>query len=236
MNGWQENLWQSEVDEYRQKGSYLNGTTVWINEFMALGHVPYDLAVLEVFRVTHIDRVILQRAPCDHPTLCKWMDPWESWFKGFYKTMISTFQQNATVYHRSYGREHDWFPDINSFDKSKQLLEPIHAFGLMCFDRVVRRDSIDDFYKGLSDATVQKFRKTAYALSNVTEVQSNSNIVITITHRGHDTKRHIENYNLIVDFLSRFLHPVIILHGKEKIPDDIKNISKGKFQLFAIHT
>jgi hypothetical protein len=220
-------LWQSEVDEYRKKGSYLNGSTIWINEFMALGHVPYDLAVLEVFRVTKIDRVILQRAPCDHPTLCKFMNPWESWFKGFYKTMIYAFQQNATVYHRSHGSEHEWYPA--SFDERKQLLQPIHAFGLMCFDKVVRRDSIDDFYKGLSDTTVQTFRKTAYVMSNVQSITNTTNsIVVAITHRGHDTKRHVENYNLIVDFLSQFLHPVIILRGTEKVPDGIKRVSEGK--------
>jgi len=60
----------------------LNGTTFWINEFMALGHVPYDLGLLEVLRLSPVDRIVLERAPCDHPTLCSIKNPWDSWFDG----------------------------------------------------------------------------------------------------------------------------------------------------------
>ena len=43
---------------------YLPGTTFWINEFMHVGHVFYDIALMEVVHIKKIDRIILQRSAC----------------------------------------------------------------------------------------------------------------------------------------------------------------------------
>lgn len=56
--GWHDNLLDYEVADYRKRHFYLNGTTIWVNEFMALGHVPYDIQLLEVLRVTPVDRIM----------------------------------------------------------------------------------------------------------------------------------------------------------------------------------
>ncbi len=42
----------------------LPGTTYWINDFLAVGHMMYDIQLLELLQSNIIDRIVLQRAPC----------------------------------------------------------------------------------------------------------------------------------------------------------------------------
>ena len=120
-------------------GNYLNGTTIYVNEFMALGHVPYDLQMLEVMRlVPKVNRIILQRAPCEHPTLCLGMNPWDGWFKGFYKAAAMAFQPNITVYRRSFKSEPLWTPEKwGSVSDSEENYTLKTSFNMLCFERVI---------------------------------------------------------------------------------------------------
>ena len=70
--------------------TFLPGTTYYIDEFMAVGHMMYDIQVLMLLNATRIDRIILQRAPCATNDLCTGTGTWLSFFKNFYNILLKT--------------------------------------------------------------------------------------------------------------------------------------------------
>lgn len=57
---------------------FLHGTTIWINEWMAVGHVMYDLAHIQVFESMKVDRIVLQRSAC-YESLCHGVGTFDGW-------------------------------------------------------------------------------------------------------------------------------------------------------------
>lgn len=43
----------------------VKGTTMWVHEWMQIGHAQYDVEVIQVLATTPVDRIVLQRAPCE---------------------------------------------------------------------------------------------------------------------------------------------------------------------------
>ena len=43
-----------------QDPSFLHGTTYWYNEFMHIGHVPFDSVLIQLLKTTKIDRIVIQ--------------------------------------------------------------------------------------------------------------------------------------------------------------------------------
>ena len=72
----------------QEKREMLQGTTYWVNDFMAVGHMMYDVHLLQLLNSTRIDRIILQRAPCATSDLCQGRGTFTTFFKGFYSAMI----------------------------------------------------------------------------------------------------------------------------------------------------
>ena len=72
--------------------NFFNGTTFWINEYMSVGHVMFDIILLEALRRTKVDRIVLQRAPCLQNDLCLGLGTWVSFYRAFYAAVIDAFQ------------------------------------------------------------------------------------------------------------------------------------------------
>ena len=60
---------------------YLAGTTYWINDFLHVGHVHYDIALVEALSKIKVDRVVMQRAVCNG-ILCSGVGTMDSFYKG----------------------------------------------------------------------------------------------------------------------------------------------------------
>ena len=71
-----------------------------LNEFMAVGHVMYDVALVELVRTSSIDRIVLQRAPCSTKDLCRGVGTWKSFFEGFYRIVLAMSHRRIPVYLR----------------------------------------------------------------------------------------------------------------------------------------
>ena len=78
--------------EMTTEPNYMNGTTFWINEYMSVGHVMFDIVLLSALRTTKIDRIVLQRAPCIQSDLCLGLGTWASFYRAFYAAAIDAFQ------------------------------------------------------------------------------------------------------------------------------------------------
>ena len=49
------------MSEALQDPQFLNGTTYWINEHMAVGHAIYDISIIQVLQSTKVNVLILRR-------------------------------------------------------------------------------------------------------------------------------------------------------------------------------
>lgn len=48
----------------------------------------YDMQLLQVLHTAHIDRIVLQRAPCATRDLCRGPTTFKSWYKGVNDVII----------------------------------------------------------------------------------------------------------------------------------------------------
>ena len=191
---------------------YLLGTTFWIHEFMHVGHVFYDIALVEVLQITKIDRVVLQRAAC-HDKLCYGNGTFESFFKGYYGAALKAGGQlHVPVYMRYDGNSNKVNPMYYS-ESSPSLLDevkmksplynkPIQLQNVMYFERLLRKTNI---YSGevapVSALAAEKFKDAAYSFMKTqppltTYFQNGSPYEILFSYRGSkgSTHRTIANY------------------------------------------
>jgi hypothetical protein len=75
---------QKGIESPRHASHVLYGTTFWINEHAAVGHLMYDIQLLQVLQSIQVDRIVLQRAPCTTSDLCQGIGTWNSFYKGYY--------------------------------------------------------------------------------------------------------------------------------------------------------
>lgn len=170
----------------------LSGTTYWINEFMAVGHVSYDLALLQLLKSFRIDRIVLQRAPCATKDLCQGLGTWESFYKGLYTIMLAAAGKSGQVpvYVRMQKSQEYWIPyylgnetrlamihDMFNHFKgnyanektSKQtiledgMLAPLKISNMICFERLLRRKyNTKSFHHAIDADTARAFKRAAY--------------------------------------------------------------------------
>lgn len=57
------------ITELRADPTYLENTTYWVNDYLHVGHVHYDIVQIEVLKLLKVDRIVMQRPAC-HGTLC----------------------------------------------------------------------------------------------------------------------------------------------------------------------
>ena len=79
---------------------FLRGTTYWYNEFMHIGHVPFDSVLIQLLKTQKIDRIIIQRAFC-HSSLCHGVGTWRSFYAGYFAAVLEAANQpNVPIYLR----------------------------------------------------------------------------------------------------------------------------------------
>lgn len=86
------------------------GTTIWINEWMAPGHLEYDVQFLQILHTTPVDRIIIQRAPCARSDFCRGVTYWGSYFEGLVACAIASAGLNIPVFFRLHHKERHWLP------------------------------------------------------------------------------------------------------------------------------
>lgn len=57
------------ITELRADPTYLDKTTYWVNDYLHVGHVHYDIVQIQILKLLKVDRIIMQRPAC-HGTLC----------------------------------------------------------------------------------------------------------------------------------------------------------------------
>ena len=127
--------------------NFMNGTTFWINEYMSVGHVMFDIVLLEALRTMKIERIVLQRAPCLQSDLCLGLGTWVSFYRAFYAAAIDAFQPGVALFLRfvpsvktivpiylttntSGDAEYEYKPYHNNF-------KPYTLTNRNCFERVI---------------------------------------------------------------------------------------------------
>lgn len=129
--------------------SFIHGTTFWVNEHMSVGHAMYDISIIQVLQSTHVDRIVLQRAPCMNADLCSGIGTFDSFYKGFYIAMIDAFQPGTPVYVRWTWQEKTMKPiyisskDPDGYaDPAPELKQPELAISNQkCLERVIRKNT-----------------------------------------------------------------------------------------------
>jgi hypothetical protein len=208
VNKWR--VWNTEMvaDE-----NFLNGTTLWINEHMVVGHVMYDLFIMEAMRSSKIDRIFIQRAPCINADLCIGIGSWGSFFRGFYTAVIDAFQPGVPIFMR-------WDPRIVRLSpfylignttniESEFLPEKIDKTytlnNKMCLERVIRRKCNECFWSGVSSDSAARFKVAAYKLLKDRNLLHHfvpgEPINVLFAHRGNTASRKISNIGSMLETL-----------------------------------
>jgi hypothetical protein len=97
------------VSELHADPNFLWGTTYWVNDYLHVGHVHYDIVLIQLMQLTKIDRIVLQRTVC-HGSLCKGLGVMDSFYKAYYNAVMEAGgQPNVPVYLR-WDSSHDVQP------------------------------------------------------------------------------------------------------------------------------
>jgi hypothetical protein len=179
----------------RSEQGFVKGTTYWVNDYMAIGHVMFDTQLLSVLTVPdlEVDKVILQRAPCVTHDLCNKngnKSVYESFFLGHYGTLLDVADSvskrgktPANIYIRFMGKEPYWKPrpvrseqallrNTSYIDAVLPHTPYIRVQRVVCFERVLRRTTNRGFFYSLSVPMVRKFKQ--FAVQQASDGKTNS--------------------------------------------------------------
>jgi hypothetical protein len=211
INKW--HVWDSDMSEMVQADNFLNGTTLWINEHMAVGHVMYDLWIIEALKSSKITRIVIQRAPCINADLCVGLGSWGTFFRGFYTALIDAFQPGVPLYLRFSPREFNLTPiylsgnstnvdgEFTPFKREKSFM----LANRVCLERVVKRQCNHCFYPSVSPASAKQLKVAAYNLVTdkklIHHFPEGKAIEVLFAHRGLGARRHIDNIQYFIDHL-----------------------------------
>jgi hypothetical protein len=155
---------------------YLENTTYWFNENLHVGHVHYDIVLMQILQSTKVDRIIMQRSACSY-NLCAGIGTIDSFYKGYFAALFSAFNQpNIPVYIRYTHTQKEVKPLYFS-NKTKdfyklELIEQekykeIPLQHIMCFETAIRRSKADfGSTATVSTSAVQQFKTSAYRMWN----------------------------------------------------------------------
>ena len=184
----------------------INGTTYWINDYMAMGHAMYDTQLLSVLTAPdlHVDQIILQRAPCATKDLCNkngGTSIYESFFKAFYGTMLGFAEKDGhyrgrssvdstNIFIRFYPHEKMWTPrpvrlsqQGGSTGFGSFLSERLHhvraipVHNVVCFEKVIRRTTNKGFFYGMSIEGARKFKQVALEVALQEGAQQGTGVI-----------------------------------------------------------
>lgn len=231
--GHSKNKWH-EIDTNRSEAlkdpAFLRGTTFWINEYMSVGHMMYDIALLQVLQTSKVDRIILQRAACISANQCAGIGMFDSFFKGLYTSMIESYSSEIPLFMRWSWQSRDMKPMyLSSTVVGNEITVPLerrhpsfHLKPVTCMERVIRNPMrcTSCFHDSVSPSAAARFKQVAYSLvcpENIFETElkaplqhhfsKSEPIVVTVAHRGTSATRHIANLPFLVDHLRKQLSP-----------------------------
>lgn len=209
------NSWVDGFDGVDDDNLIVPGTTLWIHEWMAIGHAQYDMEIIEVLASTRVDRIVLQRAPCHSPEsdLCVGVGTWLSWFQGFYALAIHTFRPGIPIFVRFNATDtlDSYYLSISEAENGALRYGVRQVKGsetlvlntdMKPFQRLIRKnyDCEMCFAKNLiSPSTAEKFKNAAheYSLSQLdtqdATAYDNGPIIIKHLYRPPNSRRHMSN-------------------------------------------
>jgi hypothetical protein len=202
-------LFESNMTELKDDKSYLPGTTYWVNDYLHVGHVTYDIGVIAVAQAERIDRIVMQRAAC-HGTLCVGLGSFDSFYKGYYAAVLSAAGQIHTpIYLRFDGKAKSVIPMHLTTDKATDYYNasmmktawnrPVELYGRMHFERVIHSSNLHyGAIAAVSAEAVKRFKAAAYALVQcepplTTYFESGPPYTILLAYRGNKASRQIQN-------------------------------------------
>lgn len=209
---------------------FFRGVTFWINEYLSVGHMMYDIALLQTLQTTKVDRIILQRAACISPNQCAGIGMFESFFKGLYTAMIDSFHNEIPLFMRWAWQSRDMKPIyLSSKVVNNEITVPLerrhpsfHLRPVTCMERVIRNPMrcTSCFHNTISPSAARRFKEVAYTLvrpENIFEAElkgplvhhfvRSDPVVVTLAHRGASASRHIDNIPFLVGYLKHALPP-----------------------------
>ncbi len=117
------------LDTLRQDSSYLPDSTYWLNEYLHVGHMMYDLVLLQLLALQKIDRIIIQRAAC-YESLCHGIGSFESFFKGYFVIALEAFSPGVNT------RQHE-IPMSKRDGPTKEFKHSNNNTGLSSDQRII---------------------------------------------------------------------------------------------------
>lgn len=216
--GHSKNKWH-EIDTNRSEAlknpDFLRGNTFWINEYMSVGHMMYDIALLQTLQTVPVDRIVLQRAVCISANQCAGIGVFESFFKGLYTAMTNSYGTEIPIFFRWSWQSREMKPLYLS-DKvhNNEYTVPIerrhrsfHLKSTTCMERVIRNPMrcLSCFHNSISPAAAVRFKEVAYSLVTPQSISEapykplvhhfveDGPVVVTLAHRGLSATRHMGN-------------------------------------------
>lgn len=234
----------------------LTGTTIWINDWFAPGHVFFIISHIQALAVTHIDRIVIQRPPCWRADFCTGIGYYRSFFQLFFSTAIDTFQPNVSFYMRWHENDKVWRPiDLHAQSlsvtgeylsetaiNSMRILSKIPVKPITCFDKVIGRIGCNTCAQNSwSSDTINRFRNAAVSKACNEQNVSNCSIFpsffpkdapinIALVYRGTAASRHMTNANEVFAYLQEKINLL-----NSQISENSLNSTNGspKFRLTA---
>lgn len=203
----------------------ISGTTVWINEWMTIGHALYDTILLQILASTKVDRIVLQRSSHDVDHLGDGLGTWEMWFKNFYAAIIMATQPGVPIYVRF----REPLPHTAHFlsidEKSGVVTDRVDSGNLLriwqgteyyCGDTIITRNHDPRVewlgHNAFSPDAIARFRYWAYILTRPLQSSAprlrhdfptNGPMVITHHYRHAHASRHMTNWQVLREALQR---------------------------------
>jgi len=208
------------VTHVRMDPAFLPG----INDYLHVGHVHYDIALIAAVQAMPFDRIVMQRAAC-HGTLCHGIGSMESFYKGYFAALLSAAGNiDVPVYTHFEGKSRKVAPLKFSGNPKEDCNNTTAMDGVwtstidlqhkMYFERVVRRSNLNYGSIGaVSAESIQNFKKAAYALIPcdpplTTYFLPDPPFKILFAYRGNKASRQIQNMDEFVGRLrTRFPTP-----------------------------
>lgn len=198
-----------------------------MNDYFHVGHVHYDIVLMEVLQNIKVERIIMQRAVC-HGSLCAGLGSMDSFYKGYFAAIFEAANQpHIPVFLRWSSRDKyvsplffstktkdKYFTD-NITDPTRKA--PILLGKYMCFERLLKRTNLKyGFIPTVSASSARRFKEVAYGMVDTapplrTHFDPDPPFRILLSYRGPSASRHIANLDEFTATLRRAFGPPIYL-------------------------
>jgi len=210
----------------------INGTTYWLNDWLHIGHVHYDIVLLQALQTVKIDRIVLQRPNCHKAnavSLCQGKGSFSGWYAGYFTAILEA--ANAThvpIYMRKWKGE-DWKPVYFSSRAAPNFVMPNSSYPtsfptssldvreLTCFERVLRRNVYlpgkikFGAVPSVGAQAVKRFKMAAFRPFSIKHYfpDTEGPLTILFSYRTSPALRVIENQHEIIAALKLNFPPPI---------------------------